>query len=231
MCKMNDQVTVPKQIDQFTILGERNSGTHFLQYAMINNFNIQYNRNEKHFFGFTGPLKGDNVLTIFIVRNPIDWIDSFFKRAHHVPSQNKKTIEDFIRNEWYSVYEANVGNNKPGDEIMEDRDYLSKERYKNIFELRQKKNEYALHVIHQYAKHVYVLKYEDLRDHYEDTLDKICKQFGLVKKRSTYMKTDKYKGTYNALYEFKPILLSEEIKEEIRSKIDKKQEMELGYEL
>jgi hypothetical protein len=35
---------------RFTILGERCSGTHYLQYGMLFNFEIEYVRGEKHFY-------------------------------------------------------------------------------------------------------------------------------------------------------------------------------------
>jgi hypothetical protein len=35
----------------FTILGERCSGTHFLQYSILDNFEIRYLNLNKHFFG------------------------------------------------------------------------------------------------------------------------------------------------------------------------------------
>ena len=32
------------------------------------------------------------ILYICLVRDPIEWIDSLFKRLHHIPPQNKKDI-------------------------------------------------------------------------------------------------------------------------------------------
>ena len=212
-------------IKQFTILGERNSGTHFLQYAMTRNFEIEYIRGpqDKHFFGFTEPLSNDDMLTICIFRHPVDWIDSYFKRLHFLPKQNRINIEAFISNEFYSVKED-------GTEIMEDRNYITGERYKNIFELRKTKHDYLLNSVPKKVKNVYILKYEDLRDNFENVIMDIQAKFGLNMKNDFITKIEKYKGTYNALYELKPILLNDEIKQKILDNVDREQDKCIGYE-
>jgi hypothetical protein len=215
-------------IEKFTIMGERNTGTHFLQYALLRNFKLDYVRNIKHFFGHEEPLNDSNLLTICVVRNPIDWIDSFFKRLHHIPPENKKNIEAFLFNEFYSIYETEE--NK-GNEIMEDRNYITGERYKNIFEMRKFKNDYFLNIINKKVKNIYILKYEDLRDDYDNTLNKLKNKFNLVPwNHNNYVKIEKYKGTFNALYSLKPILISDDIQKKIIECIDKEQEKLLGYE-
>jgi len=111
-------------INYFTILGERNSGTHFLQYAMLRNFQFKkYMKGTKHFFGFDENTCYDEVpleelLFLCIVRDPIEWLDSFFKRLHFVPKENRQSIKPFLTNEFYSVYDDEKRN---GQEIMEDR--------------------------------------------------------------------------------------------------------------
>lgn len=215
----------------FSILGERCSGTIFAEFAILRNFNIHARRlKEKHFFGFDNNFftnnDADETLFVFVIRNPIDWIDSFFKRLHHVPPENKKSIENFINNEWYSIYEEGPEINT---EIMEDRNINTGSRYKDIFELRKVKNEYLLNVVGKLAKNFIVLRYEDLRDNYEATLDKIQERFQLSKWHPEYQKIIKYKGTYTALYYKKPILLSDNVVDDIKQRIDLDQEKEFGY--
>jgi hypothetical protein len=220
-------------IKYFTILGERNSGTHFVEYAFKFNFSsLTYLKNVKHFFGY-GELDTlpslDETLIICIVRDPIEWIDSFFKRLHHVPAENKNSINNFIKNEFYSIYEEGEKNNT---EIMEDRNMITGERYKNIFELRKVKNNYLMNELPKKAKHVFLLRYEQIRDSYDETMKIIQNKFNLIKNEnhlSSYKQIPNYKGTYTALYSKKPILLSEEIQEYIRNHVDKEQENLLGY--
>jgi len=221
------------KIDKFTILCERNSGSHFLQYALLNNFNLTYVEGFKHFFGFSEPLSDDNLLTICIVRHPIDWIDSFFKRLHHIPSHNKVSIQGFICNEFYSIYEKPEDIKNKGYEIMEDRNFITGKRYSNIFELRKMKNEYFLNIIQNKIKNVCIIKYEDLRDDYQNTLNKLKTEFNLIPKNKNveYMPIVKYKGTYTALYKLKPIILNDDIKQLILESVDKEQEKILGYDI
>jgi hypothetical protein len=217
----------------FSVVGERCSGTTFLVYALLRNFNLIYRLFQgKHFFGHGDDevVKQDpdidETLFIYVVRHPIDWIDSFFKRLHHVAPENKKSITNFLNNEFYSIYEE--GEQIHG-EMMADRHIFTGERYKNIFELRKTKTDYLLHHFSKKVKHFMVLKYEDLRDDYENTLNRLCSQFKLVKANDIYQTIPKYKGTYTALYYKKPILLSEDIIEEIKQKVDVNQESILGY--
>ena len=239
-------------IKQFTIFGERCSGTHFLQYAIRDNFNIPYIKGEKHFMGNKSfreavPLPTNNpslrekelqvfdnanpdeLLVLAIVRDPVEWIDSFFKRPHHVHKNNCKTVEQFVSNEFYSIYEEGPTINQ---EIMEDRHWDSKKRYKNIFELRRWKCKYMLEELPKQYKYYYFIKYEDLRDNYTRTLEKICEtfaQYGMRPKYSLYSPVVKYKGTYNNLYVKKPILLSSTMQKCIWDNVDIEQEASMGY--
>jgi hypothetical protein len=239
------------RIQYFTIFGERCSGTHFLQHSILSNFHIQYIKGEKHFFGnkeFRDALditQSPNELTLFeqkmcefdsidteellvfaIVRDPVEWLDSFYKRGHHVPPENRHSYERFVSCEFYSMYDDGP---KKNQEIMEDRHWKTKERYRNIFELRYWKNRYMLEEMPKKYVHFYLIKYEHLRDNYEETLEHIRKRFGLRRKTDTYNRIIKYKGTYNALYEKKPILLTDAQQRDIWSNINIKQENTLGY--
>lgn len=241
------------QIRYFTILGERCSGTHFLQHAILSNFaGLSYLKGEKHFFGnkeFRDERGGDpatlslhekqmleidrvspdELLVVSIVRHPVEWVDSFYKRKHHVPVPNREPIQRFLTCEFYSVYEEGP---KKGLEIMEDRNWRTKERYRNLFELRAEKIAYMREEIPKRAKHHWLVRYEDLRDDYQTTLEKIESQFGILRKSASadsFVPIVKYKGTYHALYEKKPVMLTPEIQEFIWKNVDVDQEKEMGY--
>lgn len=215
---------------EFTIMGERCSGTHYLQYGLLFNFDVNYVKAYKHFYTNNGCIEdiqqNPNRIYLCIVRDPVEWVDSFFKRLHHVPTENKKSIEAFIRNPFYSIYEEGELKNK---EMMEDRHLITSERYCNIFEMRKIKNDFYLKTLPTLSKNIMIIKYEDIRDDYEKTLDKIANRFHLKKKLETYLPVTQYKGTYKVQYAKKPILLSNEIKKEIWEKVDKIQELEFGY--
>jgi len=54
---------------------------------------------------------------------------------------------------------------------MEDRNIFTKERYKNIFELRYTKLKYMTEVLPQKVKHCIFIRYEDLLDDFENTIE------------------------------------------------------------
>jgi hypothetical protein len=234
----------------FTILGERCTGTHFLQYAVVNNFpGIQYIKGEKHFFGNREFRENDSsppengslheiqmrqvdrippheLAVIMIVRDPVEWVDSFYKRKHHVPPEIRNSIHSFLNTEFYSIYEEPP---KKGAEILEDRDWRTKERYRNLFALRAGKHAYMLEEVPKRFPHSILIKYEDLRDHYEETLSRIRDRFGWKPRYAEFAKITQYKGTFHAVYEKKPILLSREIQKSIWNSVDIAQETQLGY--
>ena len=215
-------------IKYFTIFGERCSGTNFLEHAIKDNFHIEYTIKYawKHFFGhysFNNNDEEDETLFIGIVRNPITWIDSLFAKMHHIPYENRSTIKTFLFNPFYSVYE-----DKP-DEIMEDRHIYTKERYKNIFEMRKIKNEYLINDIKKKVKHYILIRYEDLRDNYDVILDLIKNKFNLKQKHEKYIKINTYKGNNTKMYVKKLVTLNKKIINLIKNNIDKEQEYSLGY--
>ena len=162
-------------IEYFTIYGERCSGTNFLMNAILKNFNIAYTSKYswKHFFGhynFENNEEEDKTLFICIIRHPITWIDSFYKKLHHIPEQNKENIYTFLFNEFYSINDNNV-------EILEDRNIITKNRNKNIFELRKNKNYYLQNILKKKVKNYILIRYEDLRDNYDSVLNFIFNKF------------------------------------------------------
>jgi len=242
------------QIRYFTILGERCSGTHFLQHAILKNFHgLSYVKGEKHFFGNkefrdkpvgpVGPvgeeslhekqmhefdrIPPEEMLVISMVREPVEWVDSFYKRKHHVPKENREPIKRFLTCEFYSVYEEGP---KKGQEIMEDRNWRTKERYCNLFELRKQKLAYMMDEVPQRFTHHWFVRYEDLRDEYEAMLTHIEREFSFRRKMpGEFVHIEKYKGTYNDLYKKKPVLLTPEIREYIWENVDAEQEARIGY--
>ena len=241
------------QIRYFTILGERCSGTHFLQHAILSNFaGLSYLKGEKHFFGNKefrdaqthdpetlslhekqvleiDGVSPDELLVLSIVRDPVEWVDSFYKRKHHVPAQNREPVQWFLTCEFYSVYEEGP---KKGLEIMEDRNWRTKQRYRNLFELRAEKNAYLREEIPKRSKHHWFLRYEDLRDHYQPTLESIEREFGLTRKSAgaeSFVPIVKYKGPYHALYEKKPVGLTPETQAFVWQMVDVEQESSMGY--
>ena len=90
-------------INYFKILGERNSGTNYLQELIKENFYAETNNNHihKHFFGHDNFKDINNTLIICIVRNPFDWINSCYVKKYNLAIDNKNK-NNFLNNEIYS---------------------------------------------------------------------------------------------------------------------------------
>ena len=185
-------------INKFTIFGERCSGTNYLENIIKSNFEIEitWKYGWKHFFGFKNYDNSDNVLFIGIIRNPFDWINSLFLDKHHLAPHLRDNIQSFLNKEFWSIHDkSNLG------EIMEDRNILTKERYKNIFELRAIKNKYLLEILPTKVKNYIIIRYEDLIYNFTDTINKI-KNMGLFVKPNIIFPINitydcKYLETYN----------------------------------
>lgn len=208
---------------KFSILGERCSGTNFLEQAMLENFNLEiaWEHGWKHFFGFDNFENSDDTLFIGIVRDPVDWLDSFYNQPYYLPENNKKDTSSFLFNEHYSE--------EKGEEIMMDRNYITSERYKNIFELRSLKNDYLINVMPTKVKNYILIRYEDLRDDYVNTLNRIQLGFNLTRKFSSYKKIEYYKSDKEKKFFRKRLALSGDDVVSIYKNINQEQERRLGY--
>lgn len=217
-------------VNFYTVMGERCSGTNFLENAILKNFEIEliWHYGYKHFFGFynfknKNPIikDDDDVLFLAIIREPVSWIDSLFNKKHHIPIENRNDIHKFLNNEFYSIDDNE-------NEIMEDRNYRNGKRYKNIFEMRYFKNHYLI----QHKKRVknfLLIRYEDLKNNYEGILKFIEEKYKLKRKSKVFIKINSYKGLGNKIYQEKPIKFNNEIIKLIKSKLNIKQEKSLGY--
>lgn len=170
-------------IKEFTICGERCSGTNLLEHAMSKNFDLKitWKYGWKHFFGFDEYNETDDILFIGIVRDPYKWINSLYKHPHHLNENMTKDKISFLTSELWSYYDDPYHHGiKYGNEIMEDRNIYTLNRYKNIFECRQIKCKYLLDDMPNKVKNFILIRYEDLRDDYENTLNKIKNKFSLI---------------------------------------------------
>lgn len=210
---------------KITIYGERCSGTNYLEQLILKNFNIQitWDYGWKHFFGFYNFLniqEEDDTLFIGIVRNPFRWIDSFFEEQHHI-NPRFDNIYNFLISEVKSTDEEK--------EIMEDRNYINKQRYKNLFELRFYKNYYLINIMPQKVKNYILIRYEDLYSNTVNIMTNIKNNYNLEMKLSQIENVIYYKNDTNKKYKKKKIKLSPIIINFILNHINKIQEKKLGY--
>lgn len=180
-------------ITKFTIFGERCSGTNYLEQLLVTNFDIEitWDYGYKHFFGFDSFNNSDNVLFIGIVRDLVDWINSLYREKHQLPPELTNSIESFLNNEFYSI-------NTSKKEILQDRNIFTKERYKNIFELRHLKNKFLIENMPKIVKNYCLITYENLTQNFQSFMNEIKNKYNLKVKSNinfplniTYYKSDK----------------------------------------
>ena len=109
------------------------------------------------------------------------------------------------------------------------RNIITKERYKNIFELRRVKNNFLIQEMPKKVKNYLLIRYEDLRDNYETILEYFHIKFKLKKKYDTYKRIDNYKGTMDYMFTIKKISLRKPMIKIIKNNLDINQEKSLGY--
>ena len=158
-----------------TIYGERCSGTNYLEALLTSNYDVDvcWKYGWKHFFGFTDLSNSDDTLFIGIIRNPYDWINSLYREQHHLP-KHFRNIDNFLNAEFYS-------RDASGNEIMSDRNIYTKERYKNIFEMRTTKFKFLTEAMPSLVKNYLLITYDDLLNTFNNTINKI-KDKGLIVK-------------------------------------------------
>lgn len=176
-------------ISNYCVFGERCSGTNYLVQLITANFDIPLSDafGHKHFFGHMDLSTANNTLFLGIIRHPICWINSFYKEQHHIPNR-PKPLYNFLFDEWYSV-------NDDDTTIDDDVNYMTKQRYKNIFEMRFYKNYYLLNILPSQAPHAFIITYENLRDNTSYVLNNIAIKFNLTPKMPLYQNIDYYKNT------------------------------------
>lgn len=154
-------------LSKVTIYGERCSGTNYLERLLVTNFDVEvvWTYGWKHFFGFKDLHNSDDVLFIGIVRNIVDWVNSLYRDKYHLPP-SLFDKDSFLNNEFYSV-------NDEGNEIMIDRNIETKERYKNIFELRHIKNKFLVNTMPKLVKNYLLITYDDLVNDFNGIMNKI----------------------------------------------------------
>lgn len=224
----------------FVIYGERDSGTNYLETilsgrsyhlshdtsafntSILNSSVTELNNNiygHKHFFGFHDEqIKKTtaNIIFVGIIRNPYDWIIALHNTQHHIPSDNQD-IRSFLTHEWYSI-QHDKKHPKYRQELMNDRDFETGLRYKNIFAMRSKKLKYLFETMPLLTPNYELIKYEDLCNDPMNILAQWSKKYGLELNPSFMQPIIK-----------EPYPMSAQTKEIIDKNIDWNIENKVGY--
>jgi hypothetical protein len=233
-------------LQNFTIFGERSSGTELLSKLMIQNFDLPYTQQfgSTHFFGFYdfNNIFTEQTLFLSIVREPVDWLNAFYQNPQYVPLENQE-LSAFLSKPFYSLWTGTNGLARTNgstdstitvstshntnlsyfipDLIHEDLHIHTKQQYNTIFELRKVKTDYLTKEIPKIVKHTVLIRYEDLVENTKLVLETLQGQFKL-----THIDTQ-YKLLPND--PITPLSLDDETKQYILANLDSVQENKLGY--
>ena len=178
-------------IRKVQIYGERCSGTNYLEQLLITNFDVKIisDYGHKHFFGFNDLSGSDDVLFIGIIRNLPDWVNSFYREKHHLPSRLQNDVDAFLSNEFFSILE---------DGKLDERDVNleTTEIYKNIFELRHVKNKFLVETMPLSVKNYKLITYDNLTSDFIGVMNQL-RLSGLIAKPCFPVNISYYKAERN----------------------------------
>lgn len=167
------------EISEFTILGERHSGTTWLERLIKARLCVPltWRFGSKHFIDSLNPnlmASASNTLFICITRNIYDWIGGFYKLPHHVNSSIVCSLDRFLLSEWKNeIFDINYFTHKP---------------YKNIFDLRSSKLIFYLYFLPNIVDNMLIIRYEDLLIDPERLVSFISDEFSINKTSYKYSK-------------------------------------------
>lgn len=236
------------QISEYVMMGERCSGTKFVNALITSNLRIKSKQlAQKHFYPWFNVSQNqkidefqltysetkrffqdsDHVLFIFLVRDPYDWLRSFFNHPHHVVNRLKKNFSTFISSGW-ECYDANMPIQYWG---VDNYNPWSGQSFKNILQLRKHKNLNFINVS-SFVKNYLFVRYEDVRDNQEGFID-FLSSFYCIDKNPSFRSRDDYIGfqkQQNKTFEIpKYFIPSKKDVLFINSSIDWTIENQLGY--
>jgi len=228
-------------ITEINIIGERVSGTCFLEGLIKKNTSLKINKDRdmgyKHFFydlKTLGKKKTDHILFIYITRDIMEWLQSFSTSPYHASESIKtcKNLSNFIRHEWSCIYDETFGikpiNSLYNKEMMHERNPSTKKRFENVIKMRTSKIEHSLKIKNIVENFIHV-KYEDVRDDPSIFLESMCIMFQIPRFLNfTPIKTVKDKGAIEYIRKEYPEITEEDTMF-IISEMDEDLEARLGY--
>ena len=190
------------RLTRLSLLGERCSGTGYLQQLLERNFNLTltHDYHYKHFFGFEDsahPLAdADCTLFVSVVRHPVDWLDSLFKYQWQLDQWRYPTWRDFLTQPIVSYVESEMNqtlNQLPEHqraaarqeelkrELWHDRNFADPKtpHWKDVFQLRSTKLRYMVQAYPAKVQHYAFVRLEDLARYHDAFLAIIADWFNV----------------------------------------------------
>jgi hypothetical protein len=178
-----------KGCTQFTIFGERCSGTNYIEELMLANFHIKivWEYGWKHMWTLPESriANSDQTLFIGVIRNELDWLNSFKRSPHHIPPSCRIDLGSFLFNPIFSATKDGTILEKPNN---------------NLFELRARKNKFLKETMPKLVDNYILFQYEEISKNYESILSNLQVKFNLQKKNKQFVNITYYKKTVEKAY-------------------------------
>ena len=153
----------------------------------------------------------DNTLFCLVVKHPLSWFVSMYKNSPHMEHMQKLSFEDFLFSEWD---ESNI-TDKQGRPAPD----KYKQKYKNIFDLRE--NKLKSHLQIQSLPNCKIFKVEDVLSGKEfKRLIPPETNFSMHKNVNEYYNNETWREMF-----------SDELIEKIKQHLNMELEQQIGYEL
>ena len=174
-------------ITNVCVLGERVSGTCFVQSLLTDNTNLKVVSpyGHKHFYQDTDKIRNsEQTLFVFISRDLVEWLNSFKNNTFHAdkPIRNCKNMSSFLRMEWKCIFDKTSGTAQTsaeyGTEMLCERNPSNGKRFENVIKMRNSKMWHFLE-IEQHVKNYVHVRYEDVRDNPQAFIKMIKTKFGI----------------------------------------------------
>jgi len=187
-------LSTDKECIQFTIFGERCSGTNYIEELMLANFHINYTCNYgwKHMSPLPDCSDNNSSKTLFIgvIRNELDWLNSFKRTPHHISPYQYRDLSKFMFNPLISL--------RYNGSIIESTN-------NNIFELRARKNTFLKETMPTLVENYVLFQYEDISKNYESILTNLQSRFNLKPKSNKFVNIKYYKKRKDKVFVPKPV--------------------------
>jgi hypothetical protein len=201
-------------VNRFTILGERCSGTNYLQNLLEKNFNIPYTKEfgDKHFriFNQSNYIDSDSCLFVGIIRDAHSWVNSLYETPWHIAPKCLVSKFDFLNTEFYSCnpviindkqyhftidLETRLPISDVGNRNIHDLNMFTNKKFKNIFECRNIKTKYLIELMQFKVKNYILITYDQIKNNPSEALMCIKEMFNLNFKNSDIKTYKFYKNT------------------------------------
>lgn len=184
-------------IKNFTIYGERHSGTNWTEKLINKTFHIPitWDYDHKHFFGCCSWNKlnrANNTLFIGIVRNIYNWIGGMKKIPYHLASNALLDIKPWQSTKGLLPHHSYC-----------DSHWYTKEKYKDIFDMRHHKIQFIYLYMPYLVNNYIFIRYEDLIKYTYEIMYLISDIYNLKFFSNKYLSSDKTKLTlYNLSHNY-----------------------------